>query len=178
MIITDRKKTGEIIDRIKSISASLPIFCTASHWNTEAILLAVKKISEKYDIEHIPVSIAMTYNYDYMPQAQRITHTGNARLGFLSILQHLNVLAGDPQSPYYNIQVLPHLDHADPARDKWALTEGTKYLSSVMFDAQKYPLEENINLTKEYVKNYRDKVLIEEIMDELSVHEKNKKKSN
>ena len=178
MIITDRKKTGEIIDRIKSISASLPIFCTASHWNTEAILLAVKKISEKYDIEHIPVSIAMTYNYDYMPQAQRITHTGNARLGFLSILQHLNVLAGDPQSPYYNIQVLPHLDHADPARDKWALTEGTKYLSSVMFDAQKYPLEENINLTKEYVKNYRDKVLIEGIMDELSVHEAHEKKSN
>ena len=26
----------------------LPIFCTGSHWNTEAILLAAKNISEKY----------------------------------------------------------------------------------------------------------------------------------
>ena len=176
MIITELKKSKEIIDRIKSSKTSLPIFCTGSHWNTEAILIAAIRVAEKYNIKNIPVSIAMTFNYKHMPQAQRITYTNNARLGFLSNMKHLDVLAGDPDSPYIGVNVLPHLDHADPIIDKWALTHGTKYLSSVMFDAQKYSLGENIKLTAEYVKEYGDKILIEGIMDELSVfggHDKN-----
>ncbi len=175
MIIHGRKKALEVIDRVKSRNTSLPIFCTASHWNTEAILLAAKNTGIKYGIKNIPVAVAMTYNYDYMPQAQRITRSNDARLGFLSVMKHLQILADDPGSPYYDVQVLPHLDHADPFRDKWALTDGTDYLASVMFDAQKYPLKENIELTTEYVKEYGNKVLIEGIMDELSVfraHEK------
>ena len=177
MIITGRSNSLKVIERIKSSETSLPIFCTASHWNTEAILLAAKNIAEKYQIKNIPVAVAMTFNYDYMPQAQRITHTNNARLGFLSIMKHLQVLADDTGSPYYEIQVLPHLDHADPVRDKWALTEGTEYLASVMFDAQRYPLEENIELTTEYVKKYGNNILIEGIMDDLSVFQAHEKKS-
>lgn len=175
MIITERNQSLEVIERIKLSKTSLPIFCTGSHWNTEAILMAAKNIGIRFGIKHVPVVIAMTFNYEYMPQARRITATNNARLGFLSIMEHLHVLTNDPDSPYFDLYVLPHLDHADPVKDKWALTEGTKYLSSVMFDAQKYPLNDNIRLTKEYVKNYGDKVLVEGIMDELSVfdlHEK------
>jgi fructose/tagatose bisphosphate aldolase len=169
MIITGRKDSERIIERIKSQKVSLPIFCTGSHWNTEAILLAAKNIGEKYNIKDIPVAVAMTYNYEYMPQAQRITYCKDPRLGFISQMQHLRVLANDTKSPYYNIQVLPHLDHADPTKDKWALTEGTEYLASVMFDAQKYPIENNIQMTSEYVNKYKKHILIEGIMDELSV---------
>lgn len=169
MIITGRKHSIEIIERIKSCNTSLPIFCTASHWNTEAILLAAKNIGQKYKIRNVPVAIAMTFNYNYMPQAQRVTYTNDARLGFLSNAKHLQVLADDSCSPYFDVQVLPHLDHADPVRDKWALTEGTDYLASVMFDAQKYSLKDNIKLTADYVRKYGKKVLIEGIMDELSV---------
>jgi len=175
MIIRGRKKSLEIINRIKSKNTSLPIFCTASHWNTEAILLAAKNTGNKYQISNVPVAIAMTYNYDYMPQAQRITRSNDARLGFLSVMKYLQVLADDPGSPYYGVHVLPHLDHADPFRDKWALSEGTDFLASVMFDAQKYPLKENIELTTAYVKEYGKKVLIEGIMDELSVSQAHKK---
>lgn len=178
MIITERKESEEIINRIKSSVTSLPIFCTGSHWNTEAILLAALRVSQKYNIKNIPVAIAMTFNYKHMPQAQRITHTNNARLGFLSNIQHLNVLAGDTKSPYYEVCVLPHLDHADPVKDRWALTYGTEFLSSVMFDAQQYSLEENIKLTSEYVKEYGEKILIEGIMDELNVFEEHNKKDN
>jgi fructose/tagatose bisphosphate aldolase len=169
MIITKRKDSEKIIERIKSQKVSLPIFCTASHWNTEAILLAASNIGEKFNIKDIPVAVAMTYNYEYMPQAQRITYCKDPRLGFLSQMQHLQVLANDTKSPYYNVHVLPHLDHADPVKDKWALTEGTEYLASVMFDAQKYPLADNIRMTSEYVKRYKKNILIEGIMDELSV---------
>jgi len=175
MIITERKSSMEIIERIKSSKTSLPIFCTGSHWNTEAILLAAKNIGQKYQIRNVPVAIAMTYNYEHMPQAQRITSTKDARLGFLSMIKHLQVLADDPGSPYYGVYVLPHLDHANPVRDKWALTEGTEFMASVMFDAQKYPLKENLELTTEYVKNYGKKVLIEGIMDELSVFQTHEK---
>lgn len=178
MIIRGRKKSLEVIDRIKSNNTSLPIFCTASHWNTEAILIAANKTGEKFGIKNVPVAIAMTYNYDYMPQAQRITKSANARLGFLSMMKHLQVLTDDPGSPYYNVHVLPHLDHADPFRDKWALTEGTDFLASVMFDAQKYPLKQNMELTIEYVREYGKKVLIEGIMDELNVFQAHEKKSN
>lgn len=175
MIITGRKKSLEIIERIKTCNTSLPIFCTGSHWNTEAILLAAKNIELKYGITNVPVAIAMTFNYEYMPQAQRITWTKDARLGFLSNIKHLKVLADDTDSPYYGVHVLPHLDHADPIRDEWALTEGTKYLASVMFDVQKYPLKDNLNLTSDYVRRYRKKVLIEGIMDELSVFQAHEK---
>ena len=175
MIITKRNDSKKIIERIKSQKVCLSIFCTGSHWNTEAILLAAKNISDKYNIRDIPVAIAMTYNYEYMPQAQRITFTNDARLGFISIMNHLRVLTNDPKSPYYNIKVLPHLDHADPEKDSWALNEGTEYLASVMFDAQKYPLEDNIRMTSGYVKKYKNKLMIEGIMDQLSVSVTRKK---
>ena len=175
MIITKRNDSEKIIERIKSQKVCLSIFCTGSHWNTEAILLAAKNISDKYNIRDIPVAIAMTYNYEYMPQAQRITFTNDARLGFISIMNHLRVLTNDPKSPYYNIKVLPHLDHADPEKDSWALNEGTEYLASVMFDAQKYPLEDNIRMTSGYVKKYKNKLMIEGIMDQLSVSVTRKK---
>jgi fructose/tagatose bisphosphate aldolase len=177
MIITGRKKMTEIIERIKASNTSMAIFCTASHWNTEAILMAARNVSEKYNIGNIPVAIAMTFNYEYMPQAQRITHLNDPRIGFLSILKHLHTLTNDPRSPYYEVMMLPHLDHANPLRDRWALTSGTEYLASVMFDAQNYPIDQNIELTAEYVKTYQDIVYIEGIMDELSVFAGHEKKS-
>lgn len=176
MITTKRKKVTEVIERIKSQKVCLPIFCTASHWNTEAILIAAKNIGEKYNINQVPVAIAMTYNYEYMPQAQRINYDKNSRSGFLSIMKHLSVLADDKKASYYNVQVLPHLDHAHPVRDLWPLTKGTKYLASVMFDAQTYPLKKNLALTKEYVEAYKETVFIEGIMDELAVSEAHAKK--
>ena len=153
----------------------MAIFCTASHWNTEAILLAAKKLCDKYQIERVPLAIAMTFNYPYMPQAQRVTHCKDAKLGFISIMEHMHLLCDDPDSPYHNIVVLPHLDHADPERDEWALTEGTKYLASAMFDAQRYPAAQNISMTRDYVGKYGKKIMIEGIMEELVVANKHGK---
>ena len=174
-IITDRSKTLRIVENVIEKKVSMAIFCTASHWNTEAILLAAQKLCDKYQIESIPLAIAMTFNYPYMPQAQRITHCKNPRLGFLSIMDHLHLLCNNTDSPYRNIAVLPHLDHADPERDKWALTEGTKYLASAMFDAQRYPSEQNISMTRDYVNRYGNEILVEGIMEELVVADKHAK---
>lgn len=174
-VITQRKQSQSIIAQSIENGVAMAIFCTASHWNTEAILLAAKKLCDKYQIESVPLAIAMTFNYPYMPQAQRVTHTQNPKLGFLSVMEHLHLLASDRDSPYHRIAVLPHLDHADPERDQWALTEGTKYLASAMFDAQRYPAAQNLTMTRDYVKAHGKSIMIEGIMEELTVADKHLK---
>ena len=168
-IITAKNESLKVVDKVIENNASMAIFCTASHWNTEAILLAAKKLCDKYQIESVPLAIAMTFNYPYMPQAQRITHCKNAKLGFQSIMEHLRLLCDSADSPYRNIVVMPHLDHADPERDEWVLTEGTKYLASAMFDAQRYPAEKNMSMTRDYVGKYGKSIMVEGIMEELVV---------
>jgi len=174
-VITQRQQTQDAVNLAIEKGVSMAIFCTASHWNTEAILLAAKKLCDKYQIESVPLAIAMTFNYPYMPQAQRVTHTQNPKLGFLSVMEHLHLLASDQDSPYCRIAVLPHLDHADPERDHWALTEGRKYLASAMFDAQRYPRGQNIGMTSDYVKTYGKDIMVEGIMEELTVADKHLK---
>ena len=168
-IITERDQALEVIKRCRCNNVSMAIFCTASHWNTEAILLAASRFAQKNGIMNLPVSVAMTFNYTHMPQARRVTYSEDAATGFVSIMEHLKILCADEDSVYSNVTVLPHLDHADPFRDKWALTEGLPYLASVMFDAQKYPFEQNIAMTRDYIATYGKNIMVEGIMEELSV---------
>ncbi len=171
-VITDRENSLAAIEEFRTRGASMAVFCSASHWNTEAILLAAKRYAEKHNIERPIVTVAMTFNYHFMPQAQRVTYSGDAPTGFISMMEHLNALAGRDGSPYADVVVLPHVDHADPEHDRWALTEGLPYLSTVMFDAQRLPAEENIRLTREYVETYGSQVLVEGIMEGLTVEGK------
>jgi len=168
-LITNRTQSLENIELMREKKACMAIFCSASHWNTEAILLAASRYANKNGISNIPISIAMTFNYPHMQQAQRVTYSKNAKYGFISNMKHLEALCAYDDSPYKNVAVLPHLDHANPIRDAWALTEGIPYLSSVMFDTQDISDQNAIELTKEYVKKYHDDVLIEGIMEQLAV---------
>ncbi len=168
-IITERNASLKIFENAAERGTSIGIFCTASYWNTEAILIAAQRIAEKYQIEQVPVVVATTFNYDHMPQCQRFLYCQDSKAGILSHFGYLNAVAGSKYSPYKNVAVLPHLDHANPVRDRWALTCALDYFSSVMFDAQLYPFEENMALTAEYVKNYGKDVLVEGILESLNV---------
>jgi fructose/tagatose bisphosphate aldolase len=167
--ITHRQATHEYHELFRQRSATMAIFCTGSHWNTEAILLAAQRIGEKHRLTQVPVAVAMTGTYPHMPQARRATYHGDPRVGFLSVMAHLRLLTDGDDAPYRTVVALPHLDHHDPIRDRWALTEGVEHVATVMFDAQKYPLEENIALTRDYVAAYGGRVMIEGIIEELSV---------
>ncbi len=164
-----RQEALEQIDRMRANKACMAIFCTASHWNTEAVLKAASDFATRHEIKDIPVAVAITYNYRHMSQARRVTYSQDPKTGFLAIMDYLRRLCNDEDSPYRNVRVLAHLDHANPVDDQWALTEGIDYLASVMFDAQNYPLEENIALTKAYAEKHSARVLVEGIMEELSV---------
>ena len=168
-IITERRASRRVFDNAIERGTSIGIFCTASYWNTEAILIAAQRIAEKYGIEQVPVVVATTFTYPHMPQCKRFLACGDPKAGILSHFGQLQALAGSKYSPYPNVAVLPHLDHANPERDRWALTTLIEYFSSVMFDAQLYPFEENLALTAEYVKHYGKDVLIEGILESLNV---------
>lgn len=168
-IVTHREEALAIHRTFREKGACLALFCTASHWNTEAILLAAQRFARRRGLKAIPVSVAMTFNYPYMPQAQRMTYSGSPVAGFLSNMAHLRALCDGPDAPYADVIVLPHLDHADPDRDRWALTEGLPHLATVMFDAQHYPFEENLEMTRRYVEAYGDRVMVEGIIEQLAV---------
>ena len=168
-VITERNESLRVFEKAAERGTSIGIFCTASYWNTEALLIAAQRIAEKYQIEKVPVVVATTFTYPHMPQCRRFLYCQDPKTGILSHFAYLNVLAGSKYSPYKNVAVLPHLDHANPVRDRWALTCALPYFSSVMFDAQLYPFEENMALTAEYVKNYGNDVLVEGILESLNV---------
>jgi fructose/tagatose bisphosphate aldolase len=168
-VITDRRQTLSIIDEFREKGVCMAVLGTASYWNTEAILRAARAFGDRHGIERPAVSIAITYNYPHMPQAQRVTRSRDPIAGFRTIWAHLRELCGRPDSPYASVRALPHLDHAHPERDRWALTDGLEYLSSVMFDAQEYPLEENQAMTAEYVRDHGDRVVVEGNFEGLAV---------
>jgi fructose/tagatose bisphosphate aldolase len=168
-LIVNREEALEYTDLFRQRKASMAIFCTAAHWNTEAILLAGQRLAEKHHLGRVPLAVAMTYTYPYMPQAKRSTYSGNPWAGFVSQMAHLKALCDGPDTPYANVVVLPHLDHADPKRDHWALTNALPYLATVMFDAQKYSFEENLAWTRDYVAAHGREVLVEGVIEELSV---------
>lgn len=167
--ITERNQAKKIIEDACSKGMSIAMLCTGSFWNTEAILRAASNVAKRYGIENIPVAIAMTYNYAHMQQAQRITRCRDAKTGFIAIMNYCRLLCEGDDAPYKNVTVLPHLDHGDPDLDVWAMTEGTKYLASVMFDCQKYDLQKNLELTTDYVKRYSREVLVEGVVEGLGV---------
>ena len=168
-IITNRKQSLEIAQKAAACGTSIGIFGTASHWNTEAILLAAQRTAEKYNLKTVPVVVSSTFTYSHMPQAKRFLYCRDPKVGLISNMAHLDALCGNKYTPYPNVLVLPHLDHADPILDKWALTTGAQYFSSVMFDAQRFSYEENCQMTKDYVQAYGKDLLVEGIMETLNV---------
>ena len=176
--ITDRDQAKAIIDEVVSKGATLAIICTASFWNTEAILRAAQATAMKYNLKRIPVAVAMTSHYDFMQQTQRVTRSGCAKTGLRAVMDYCRLLCDGPDAVYPEVDVLPHLDHADPVGDNWELTEGLDYFCSVMFDAQKYPYDENVRMTSDYVRKYGGKVLVEGAVESLGVGNRKKAHQN
>ena len=167
--VVDKKQARATIDAAVAKGVCTALFCTGSFWNAEAILRAADNFAKKRGIRDIPVVVAMTSNYAHMPQAKRVSRCGDARIGFRAVMEYCKILTEGPDAPYSNVAAMTHLDHADPALDAWALTECFGLLSSVMFDGQAYPYEENLRLTKEYVERYGENILVEGVVEGLAV---------
>ena len=168
-LITDRAMVEGIMQDARRDCVSVAMFCSASAWNNEAILMAAQRFGRKHGIKHVPVIVGMTGSYTHMPQCKRATRSGDLKAGFLSIIKSLEALTGEKDSPFYDLLVIPQLNHGDPVADKWIFEEGIRYLAGVMFDCQRYSYEENVQMTSEYVKRFGGRVMVEAAMETLSV---------
>lgn len=165
-IITGRENVLALYDEAAKNQWVLPCFCSENLTTTEAILSAVKDFGDANGIENLPVIVAITCRYDHRTQAAYYTHSRRWDVGLRLFLADLHVLAGN-DSPYGKLRIMIHLDHIQFDDDHELLTWDLSQFSSIMFDASKLPFDANIALTKQFVRERGEEILIEGACDEI-----------
>lgn len=165
-IITGRENVLALYDEAAKNQWVLPCFCSENLTTTEAILSAAKDFGDEKGIENLPVIVAITCRYDHRTQAAYYTHSRRWDVGLRLFLADLHVLAGK-DSPYGRLRIMIHLDHIQFDDDNELLTWDLSQFSSIMFDASKMPFDANIALTKQFVRERGEEILIEGACDEI-----------
>lgn len=166
-LITEPKQVREIYAEVAEAGACMPAFCTEDQRTTEAILKGAYEKSLEFGKNNLPIIVAFTVNYPPRGQMNLYTAVKNYKLGMRAIFDDIDMLLSD-NSPYKNLRVMLHLDHAFPWLDEDALYNYTDKFATVMFDASELPFEKNIQLTAKYVEQFGDKVIVEGCVDEIS----------
>ncbi|MGQ9626162.1 MAG: class II fructose-bisphosphate aldolase [Anaerolineae bacterium] len=166
-LVTDPLEVEEIYAEAREKGMALAGFCTESPEGTEAILKATSEMAREYGIKNPPAIVSSTGNYRPSPQLRFYTAAGNALVGFKALVSDVETLVS-PGSPYENVRVMLHLDHAQPDIDGELLVpEVMKKFATIMFDCSYYPMEENIKRTARFVEESRAIVRVEGAVDEI-----------
>jgi fructose-bisphosphate aldolase class II len=166
-IIRDGNKAREIINDIKASGNSLPCFCTENVITTEAIFAGVQAFKIENNITgSLPLIIAFTASYAERQQLLNYSNVHDFREGFMALRSDIERLARD-DGPYKNIDVIVHLDHAQPGTDDWIFEENSDFISSVMYDCSHYSIDDNTRMIKNFVTNHKEKFVIEGCVDEI-----------
>jgi fructose/tagatose bisphosphate aldolase len=166
-IIKDGNKAREILHAFLAKNRSLPCFCTESVYTTEAIFCGAKTFKEEAGIkENLPLIIAFTASYEDRQQLKNYTGLSDFREGLLAVLADIQRLAR-ADGPYHDLDVIIHLDHAQPGKDNWIIDEQKDMISSVMWDCSHYSMNDNLAMMKDFVKNYQSNFIIEGAVDEI-----------
>lgn len=166
-IVTGRENVLKVYGQAALRGWTLPCFCTENLTTTEAILTAAKEYSEKIGTEDIPVIVAITCQYSHRAQATYYTQTRRWDTGMRLFLADLQILTA-PGAPFDKLKVMVHLDHVQFDDDRELLGWDLGAFSSIMYDASALPLEENIALTREFVKERGEELVIEGACDEIA----------
>jgi len=172
-LVKDPKEVEEIYDWLREKNVCLPAFCTESFQMTETILRVILQAGLDYGIKSPPAIIAFTANYPYRPQSINYTLARDFFLGFKAIMEDIKLFMSK-ESPYRNIRLMTHLDHAQPEADRKILEEGLGDLATVMFDGSIFPCSENIKRTAQFVEETKNLVRVEGAAEEISVTGKTK----
>ncbi len=165
-VITERKEVLGIYEEAEKKGWVIPCLCTENLTTTEAILQAALEYGKDKSIPDIPVIVAITNQYDHRTQSAYYTHTRRWDIGLKLFMADLGVLMSSG-SPYENLRVMVHLDHTQFDDDADLLSWDMKQFSSIMFDASKVPLDQNITLTKKFVEAQGSNIVIEGACDEI-----------
>jgi len=165
-IIRDYLQVKETYQNAAEKKWVIPCFCSENLTTTEAILSAAQEFAADNGLSRVPVTLAITVQYDHRSQSKNYTHTRRWDTGLKLFCAAADVLAG-PDGPFPNVDVLLHLDHVQHDNDKELLTWDLSDFSSIMYDASTLPFEDNIKSTAAFVEKMKDKIFIEGACDEI-----------
>ncbi|MBP3478446.1 MAG: class II fructose-bisphosphate aldolase [Oscillospiraceae bacterium] len=162
-IITGRENVLAVYETAAKKGWVIPCLCSENLTTTEAILTAASEFAAEYGYERIPVTLAITNQYDHRSQSVFYTHTRRWDIGLKLFRASIDILA----EAFPNVDILIHLDHAQHDTDAQLLESDLSMYSSVMYDASTLPMEENIAKTRAYVQRKGNEILIEGACDEI-----------
>ena len=165
-IITDYSHVREIYRQAAERNWVIPCFCTENLTTSEAVLSAAQDFAAEKNLSRIPVSLALTVQYNHRSQSRNYTHTRRWDTGLRLFRADAGVLA-DPDGPFPDVDVLLHLDHVQHDLDAELLEWDLSGYSSIMYDASALPFDENIKKTAAFVKKKGGTILIEGACDEI-----------
>jgi len=166
-IIREGENAREILREISNSGRSLPCFCTESVYTTEAIFRGAKRFKDQENIEgSLPLIIAFTASYKDRQQLRNYTGLGDLREGLLAVKSDIERLSRE-DGPYQDLDVIVHLDHAQPGEDLWIIEENSDFISSVMWDCSFFSMEDNISMMKNFTQEYKSRFVIEGAVDEI-----------
>jgi len=162
-IITGRKNVLAIYEEAAKRGWVIPCMCSENLTTTEAILTAASEFAAEKGYDRVPVTLAITNQYDHRSQSVFYTNTRRWDIGLKLFRASIEILA----EAFPNVDILIHLDHTQHDTDADLLESDLSMYSSVMYDASALPMEENIRKTREYVKRKGHELLIEGACDEI-----------
>lgn len=162
-IITGRENVLAVYEEAAKKGWVLPCICSENLTTTEAILTAASEYAKEKGYDRVPITLAITNQYDHRSQSTFYTSTRRWDIGLKLFRASIDILA--PAFP--NVDILIHLDHAQHDTDAEMLESDMSMYSSVMYDASTLPMEENIAKTKAYVQRKGNELLIEGACDEI-----------
>lgn len=162
-IITGRRNVLEVYRHASAKGWVIPCFCTENLTTTEAVIAAAAEYAHAHGLERIPVTLAITNQYDHRTQSAFYTHTRRWDVGLKLFYEDARIIS----EAYPEVDLMLHLDHAQYDSDAGLLDSDLSQYSSVMFDASALPLEENIRRTASFVEKKGDEIMIEGACDEI-----------
>ena len=166
-LIRDGEQAREIFKQIIGSGKSIPSFGTESFYTTEAIFIGAKQFKEEQQFSgNLPVSIAFTASYHDRQQLKNYSALADFREGFLAVKDDIERLAR-PDGPFHDLDVMVHLDHAQPGEDDWLIEEFPDFFASVMWDCSAWKFADNIQMVNNFVRKHRHQFVIEGAVDEI-----------
>ena len=171
-VITQPEQVAEIFDKMRGLGIALPALCTENSWTTFAAVRAADELAAELGLAAIPVIISITGHYEdrsqllaYLPQSSALNPDA-ALKGLDAFIWDLDVAVSQAA---HNVQVITHLDHADPDRDQALIEYGLEnnWWGTIMYDCSSLPIEENMARTAAFVKQTAGRTLVEGIVDQL-----------
>ena len=162
-IITGRENVLAVYEQAAKKGWVIPCICSENLTTTEAILTAASEFAREKGYDRIPITLAITNQYDHRSQSVFYTNTRRWDIGLKLFRSDLEIVS----QVFPNVDVLIHLDHAQHDTDAELLESDLSMYSSIMYDASALPMEENIAKTKAYVQRKGHELLIEGACDEI-----------